>query len=225
MNHRRFDELMQAACELEWDRPASGVHPSVLLLDKLAARPDLIMERLLALPSLSELWTASDHDVRYGMTKFVLHDDPGKQYRLRLHVFTPGTPEIPHSHRCSFAAKVLRGGYRHVLYNGLDRDGLFTPDKKHFHVLWEQGVHEGGSYYLHHSAVHTVHVQDQPAITLMLRGPAMKRSSTTYDVSRDELKRHYSAQDVKAHGEQSLSFRPVTIEDLNRAIGILEGTP
>lgn len=123
------------------------------------------------------------------LDKIVLHDDPAG-FRVRLHVFLPGYFDRPHNHRWSYASTILRGSYRHYLFGNVELDEDIAPGSLD-EVMVRQET-EGSTYALHHSAVHAV-VAEPYAVSLVVRGPAVKDRFLVMDRKTGESWWQYGA--------------------------------
>ena len=152
----------------DWDdidavQAAAGEALGALSVDR-----SVIRSALAGLPGKPGLPGLCEHyDI---LDKIVLHDDPAG-FRVRLHVFLPGYFDRPHNHRWSYASAILRGRYRHHLFGNVELDEEVLPCDLQAVMVREERA--GDSYALHHSMVHAV-VAEPNAVSLVVRGPAVK---------------------------------------------------
>jgi hypothetical protein len=107
------------------------------------------------------------------MDKLVLWRSADGATRLRLHVFSPGYADRPHNHRWNFVSRILYGSYTHLLY-GSDADVLpLAESGAALRPVFTQRQPTGSQYYLENSMVHALEA-DTTAVSLLLRGPAVK---------------------------------------------------
>ena len=123
------------------------------------------------------------------LDKIVLHDDPAG-FRVRLHVFLPGYFDRPHNHRWSYASTILRGSYRHYLFGNIELDEHVAPGSLDAVMVRQET--RGNTYALHHSTVHAV-MADPYAVSLVVRGPAVKNRFLVMDRKTGESWWQYGA--------------------------------
>lgn len=199
MNHVQDDLTARAAAalqpltELDWNNVDEIREKSEPVMRRLAEDKAFLRELIVSIVNNQERRQLCEQD--YYLSKYVLHNDPQGRLRLRLHVMREGPVETPHSHRNSFASLILRGGYEHTFFTPLD-DGetLISPaDLKPAVRRWEgEGVH----YALHHSVIHSTEVVGPPCITLMARGPSLRRQAINLDLSQEHSWWHRGAADL-----------------------------
>jgi predicted metal-dependent enzyme (double-stranded beta helix superfamily) len=157
------------------------------VLNALAGDPGVVRGVMRDIPRMPALLALCEHyDI---LDKIVLHDDPAG-FRVRLHVFLPGYFDRPHNHRWSYASTILRGSYRHYLFGNVELDEDIAPGSlDEVMVRQETG---GSTYALHHSAVHAV-VAEPYAVSLVVRGPAVKDRFLVMDRKTGESWWQYGA--------------------------------
>jgi predicted metal-dependent enzyme (double-stranded beta helix superfamily) len=154
---------------LDWNDLASVTASSTEVLDRLAADRPLLGELTTAVidnPDLTEL--CEHYDI---LDKIVLHDDPDG-WRLRLHVFLDGYFDRPHNHRWTYTSHILSGRYTHTLY-ATDQEFSDEIDVTALTPRLIRIEEPGDAYTLHHSMIHSVTAHGE-AVTLIVRGPAVK---------------------------------------------------
>jgi hypothetical protein len=112
--------------------------------------------------------------------KIVLHDDPQRNVRLRLHVFGGEVKEV-HHHRASFASLVLHGSYRHLLFGDEKYLGNPAEASSDFQPLLAQDQRPGSAYALHHAMVHATFAKPE-TVSLMFQAPIARGSFRIYDL-------------------------------------------
>lgn len=185
-----MDPVVEELCWIDWDDIDEVEVMCRKALDHLAATPSIVRERLNDLVNRPELLNLCEHyDI---LDKIVLdsRDDPG--VRLRLHLFLPGYFDRPHNHRWSYASKILRGHYRHYLFGNAEVDEQVEPTKLPVLHVREEPV--GTTYALHHSMVHAV-VAEPFTVSLVVRGPAVKRKFMVMDRHTNEAWWQFGAKD------------------------------
>lgn len=164
-------DAMEAAVEplrsLDWEDIDAVESASSKALDELVTDRDIVRSRLRDLPNRPELLGLCEHyDI---LDKVVLHSNESG-VRIRLHIFLPGYFDRPHNHRWSYASHILRGEYRHYLFDNAELDEQVDPAS--LKALQVRQEHVGTSYALHHTMVHAV-VAEPYTVSLVVRGPAV----------------------------------------------------
>lgn len=155
--------------DLDWNDLAAVTASSTEVLDQLAADRALLAELTAAVIDNPDLAGLCEHyDI---LDKIVLHDDPDG-WRLRLHVFLDGYFDRPHNHRWTYTSHILTGSYTHTLY-GTDHDFTDEIDVAALTPRLVRVEEPGDTYTLHHSMIHSVTAHGE-AVTLIVRGPAVK---------------------------------------------------
>jgi len=106
--------------------------------------------------------------------KIVFYDDPERGMRLRLRMATAQQRELAHTHRFSFTNLVMRGAYRHRNFN---YDGEFDEqaDRDRIRLVCVHDDQPGHIFSIHHSAIHATPLESAGTISMVFRGPAMKK--------------------------------------------------
>lgn len=218
----RLAALVEPLHALDWDDAATAKCLTGEVLRSVAAAPGLLAGVVGGLRDRPDLLALSDHDIDYGFTKFVLHRGGDDRFRLRLHVMHPGTPDIPHSHRASFASLILGGSYRHTVFAPFDAGGDL-PGPEALRAVFSGDLDPGDHYVLHHSVIHTLRVDGRPCLSLMLRGPVEKPRAVVVDRERGRSWYQVSAAASGAEAEHlKASFRPLGVADLAAALALIE---
>lgn len=155
----------------------------------------------------------------YGLYKYVLYSDPQNQFRLRLHIMQQDQEETPHAHRNCFASLILRGGYEHTFYAPID-NGEKLIDCAELTPILRRWEGEGTHYAVHHSLIHFAQAKTEPCITLMLRGPSMRRRAINLDFNKHVSWWHRGAADLSA--EETALVSRLTENDIANMIKLLE---
>jgi len=154
---------------LDWNDLTAVTAASTSVLDHLCADRALLGELTGAVGDNPHLARLCEHyDI---LDKIVLHDDPDG-WRLRLHVFLDGYFDRPHNHRWTYTSRILTGSYTHTLYGG-DQDFTDEVDVAALLPRLVRVEEPGDTYTLHHSMIHSVTAHGE-AVTLIVRGPAVK---------------------------------------------------
>jgi hypothetical protein len=154
---------------LDWTDLPAVTAASTTVLDTLTADRALLGEladTVINNPRLAGL--CEHYDI---LDKIVLHDDPDG-WRLRLHVFLDGYFDRPHNHRWIYTSRILSGSYTHTLY-GTDHDFTDDVDVAALTPRLVRIEEPGDTYTLHHTMIHSVTAHGE-AVTLIVRGPAVK---------------------------------------------------
>jgi hypothetical protein len=173
---------------LDWtDLPAVAA-ASTTILDTLTAGRALLSELTDAVMNSPHLAGLCEHyDI---LDKIVLHDDPDG-WRLRLHVFLDGYFDRPHNHRWIYTSRILSGSYTHTLY-GTDHDFTDAVDVAALTPRLVRIEESGDTYTLHHTMIHSVTAHGE-AVTLIVRGPAVKDRFVVTDRATGEAWWQYGA--------------------------------
>ncbi|MGF0319229.1 hypothetical protein [Nocardia fluminea] len=208
-----MNTLVENLRDLDWNDIDAVENACIEVLDILVEEPTIVRGRLAALPDRPDLLSLCEHyDI---LDKVVLHDDPNG-FRVRLHVFLPGYFDRPHNHRWSYASRILRGQYRHYLFGNAELDEHVEPAK--LPVLQAREELVGNAYALHHSMVHAV-VAEPYAVSLVVRGPAMKDRFLVMDRATGEAWWQYGA---KQESEEAAERKRLMPERLEWLIGQLD---
>ncbi|WP_406334708.1 hypothetical protein [Streptomyces sp. NBC_00203] len=165
-------------------------------------------------PGLPELSGRVD-----SMRKLVVWRSPADAVRLRLHLFTPGYQDRPHDHRFAFATRILSGAYVHRGYRRtvLDPDAS-SAERTAESIRVEQ---EGSGYVMGPDAVHSL-TACRPTLTLMLRGPIVKRSATIVEQATGERFQLRGAADASSAQSGDGRLEPVellaTVAEMSAAL-------
>jgi len=154
---------------LDWNDLTAVTAASTTVLDQLATDRALLGEltdTVVDNPHVARL--CEHYDI---LDKIVLHDDPDG-WRIRLHVFLDGYFDRPHNHRWTYTSRILTGSYTHVLY-GTDQEFTDEVDVAALSPRLSRIEEPGDTYTLHHSMIHSVTAHSE-AVTLIVRGPAVK---------------------------------------------------
>ena len=141
-------------------------------------------KKILDLPiGAPELWPMCEEE--YGLTKYVLYDDPQGRFRLRLHIMKPTSIETPHSHRMNFTTRLLKGEYVQHVYSAFD-DGQELLSPKTIVPVLRHKVSAGMSYALQHSVIHALEVTEL-TVSMMLRGPVFRERAININLTQNEV--------------------------------------
>lgn len=217
---REVDRIVAVPATADWDSPSSVANWAQDRLAELAGRPGLLadlVQDVLADPGQGESYP--------NMDKVVLWRSPDGALRLRLHAFFPGYADRPHNHRWSFAALVLRGSYLHTLYGG--QDGVLAGVRAGREPQPQYAGRQpaGTGYFLHHEAVHSLRV-DEPTVSLILRGPAVKNDYFTVlpaDGSTPVARRLEWSQGAARETAEQAAAKQITPDGLSRVAAALRG--
>lgn len=164
-----YAEMFSPLSALNWNDVSSVNAAATKLLDQLAGDRAILADLVERVPDDAHIASLCEHyDI---LDKLVLHDDP-TGWRLRLHVFLDGYFDRPHNHRWTYASRILTGSYTHTLY-GTDHDFTDQVDVSALAPCMVRIEEPGDTYTLHHSMIHSVTAHGE-AVTLIVRGPAMK---------------------------------------------------
>ncbi|WP_280188143.1 MULTISPECIES: hypothetical protein [Nocardia] len=203
-----MNTLVENLRDLDWNDIDAVENACIEVLDILVEDPTIVRDRLAALPDRPDLLRLCEHyDI---LDKVVVHDDPSG-FRVRLHVFLPGYFDRPHNHRWSYASRILRGQYRHYLFGNAELDEHVEPAK--LPVLQAREELVGNAYALHHSMVHAV-VAEPFAVSLVIRGPAMKDRFLVMDRATGEAWWQYGAKQESAEDAERKRMTRERLQEL-----------
>lgn len=121
------------------------------------------------------------------MDKFVIHVDHDDRFRVRLHRFKTqwangGAVEKVHSHKWDCSTVILSGSYREQQFEVLDLDEEARTCK--VERLREHVLTPGSTNSLPVGLAHQVinDSDDEPCLTLFVRGPSRQPNALIYDV-------------------------------------------
>lgn len=161
--------LLAPLAGLDWNDLESVNAASAEVLSDLSADRPLLGAMTAAVGSNPHLAALCEHyDI---LDKIVLHDDP-QGWRIRLHIFLEGYFDRPHNHRWTYTSNILTGSYTHTLY-GTDHGFTDQIDVSELTGRLVRTEEPGDTYTLHHSMIHSVTAHGE-AVTLIIRGPAVK---------------------------------------------------
>ncbi|WP_222595068.1 hypothetical protein [Nocardia ninae] len=149
------------------------------MLSRLAEDKDLLTRLVHEIEFDHERLSKSE--VHPLINRLILYQDDSRAFQIRLHM-SPGSRElVPHDHKYSFTAYVLRGAYLHVWRRRVDRrEGEFTgADILPGIVTIER---PGTCYTFGHPLIHQT-IMVPGTVTLFMRGPRVKgRSHAALDM-------------------------------------------
>jgi hypothetical protein len=207
------DELLDGLRTADWEDIDSLTAVAGRVLEVIATEDGLLRALVAHLPDSPRLASLCEHyDI---LDKLVLHEDEAG-FRIRLHVFHPGHFDRPHNHRWTYASRILRGSYRHVIY-GTD-DGL--ANDVHIAQLMPRMVRveeAGSTYALHHSMVHAA-VAEPNTVSLIVRGPAVKDRFLVSDRQTGKAWWQYGAA---SESESEAAAKRMSAERMSACAGLL----
>ena len=137
--------------------------------------------------------------------KIVLYEAlEDRGFRVRLHVSKNEHREIPHNHRFSITTFIVRGVYYHKLYVAdapLD-EGLTAADVRPVFVRDER---EGACYTMHHTVIES-NTTAPGTMSLLLRGPTMKRRAVAVERTSDRMFFKYGEVDEPAETRENVAM-------------------
>jgi hypothetical protein len=200
-----IETIIEPLRSLDWEETDAVEAATVKALAMLTSQQRMLRGILLDLPERPDLLGLCEHyDI---LDKIVLHDDPSG-VRVRLHVFLPGYFDRPHNHRWSYASTILRGQYRHYLFEDADLDETIDPAS--LKALMVRDEQPGSTYALHHTMVHAV-VAEPYTVSLVIRGPAVKDRFLVMDRRTGQSWWQYGASQEPAYDAKQ---KRMTIERL-----------
>lgn len=207
---------------LDWNDLPAVDSAATALLGQLAANRTILADLTAQMVENPHLAALCEHyDI---LDKLVLHDDPSG-WRLRLHVFLDGYFDRPHNHRWTYTSRILTGSYTHTLY-GTDHEFTDEVDVSALTPRLVRVEEPGDTYTLHHSMIHSVTAHGE-AITLIVRGPAVKDRFVVTDRATGKAWFQYGAATETADAAAAKRMSDTQLRDriaMLRASGIF-GTP
>lgn len=182
-----LEQVIEPLRDVDWN-DTEAVHATTQpVLGGLATDRRLLRTSVLAALGDEELLPLCEHyDI---LDKIVLFTDPSG-IRVRLHVFQSGYFDRPHNHRWTYSSRILRGRYLHRLYGDAELDSSLHPGTLDAVQVREEII--GTSYTLSHKAIHAV-VADPGAVSLVVRGPAVKDRFLVMDAATGDAWWQYGA--------------------------------
>jgi hypothetical protein len=208
-----FDEL----AGLDWEDTLRVQSLSETILRGVSDDRAMLRELLGKVPHNPALLEKCEHyDI---LEKLVLAEDPASGARLRLHVFLPGYIDRPHNHRWTYSSLILSGRYLHQIYG--EDDGLTERvDVDELVPLLVRNETRGSTYTLHHSMIHSL-VAEPYTVSLVLRGPAVKKRFLVMDKATKQSWWQYGAADERAMPKAD---RPAVAEKRTMSAGDVVAT-
>jgi len=143
------------------------------------------------------------------LNRLCLYMAPDRGFEIRMNMNPRLANQlVPHDHCYNFAARILRGGYVHVVRRRTDGlNGPFTrADVEPAIVTVER---PGSAYTLGHQTVHQA-VMEADTVTLFVRGPRLKCVSNTA-VELMPAKENWPAP--AEPGQEAAESRPATLDE------------
>lgn len=187
------------------------------VLRRLASDKELLTERVRSIEDDAERFLASE--VHPLINRLILHQGDEQGFHIRLHI-SPGMRDlVPHDHKYSFTAYVLRGGYVHVWR----RRHAPTVDEFDSHGVSAAIAsieRQGSCYTFGHPLVHQTAMLPG-TVSLFIRGPREKeRSHAALDLlpQADE----WGSPAEAGKPQHANGQRPITHGELRAMISQLE---
>jgi hypothetical protein len=138
-----------------------------------------------------------------------------KQFRLRLHIWHDNDFDLPHQHRYRFVTKILKGGYRQIIYTASPEvltSEVTSPDARPYlrrlgkeppriearerslvQKEFECFHREGDVYLLNPDILHSSR-NTNGNISLFIRGPAIRESALELELNTGAVYRRYAKE-------------------------------
>jgi len=174
---------------IDWSSATAIQVTAEPILRELAARPDTLSELIRC--GRENALTRSMWEHHPLRDKLVLLTDA--VYRLRIHVFLPGHYEQPHDHRWPYCTFILRGRYRHVLYQAHAAPAVgagCVPTGLEECLVRDEP--RGSCYALAGGLFHAIEA-DPYTVSLVVRGAPTRDRFTKFDASTGEGRWEYGA--------------------------------
>jgi len=166
-----IEKFLVEARDIRWDELASVHGVSRRILAELDGRRDVLIDTIQQADALPV-----EHFPNF--FKLVLAVDEGSGWSMRLHYFYREAEGSRHSHRWTFAGRVLEGRLLHTIFEADEDYAARAPGTEPMVLIREE--QPGSTYALAPVNVHSIRSL-QPSLTLVLRGPEV-RSSRFVDV-------------------------------------------
>lgn len=205
------------------------------VLDGIAENPRLLRALVLAVRSDPTLFAMCEKDeFRF---KLVLHTADDPVFRLRLHMWRFGFTDVAHGHRFSYTARLLSGGYRHLIFG--TEQNLYPND---VHLIPEEhlsvdhpyvksridvsrikptlafSVDRGQCYSQHHSLLSST-LTAPDTVSVFIRGPAERDCSIQWDIEARTIIWRRGIRHVTPEQQRKVAF---TAADFDQVVGRLE---
>ncbi|MBS0031788.1 hypothetical protein ACTJJ0_32650 [Chitinophaga sp. 22321] len=213
MDKSMVEQQLSLLSGINWDDLQEVERSTTGILQELATHKSLLSQFIAAVETNNTLMELSEYDAV--LIKLVLFDDRG--IRLRLHIFKDDAVDRAHNHRWTFAGKVLKGGYKHILYSTEKElsTALRYTDLKPVVIRYEKA---GDGYCLHHSFIHTLHAEAD-GVSLIIRGPSLKEKMIILDKDTGESWWQYgAANDLTAAHKKNAK---ITLEEYKEIVSFL----
>ncbi|MEU7829507.1 hypothetical protein [Nonomuraea sp. NPDC049129] len=202
---------------LDW-KDLRGAHRRTrAILSRLAADKDLLTQRVRSIELDADRLKASE--VHPLINRLILHQSDPQGFHIRLHM-SPGSRDlVPHDHKYSFSAYVLRGGYIHVWRRRSDDgDGEFLSHQVSAAIASVE--REGSCYTFGHPLIHQTAMLPG-TVSLFIRGPREKvRSHAALDLLPQADS--WGAPAEAGKPKHANGQRPITLEELRQMRSQLE---
>lgn len=208
-----FETYLYHRPHLDWDNLSETLVQVNTLFDHLLSDMDsfyALVERAIYCPVRSKLHESDD--IR---TRLVLYDQEQGNFRLRLHFWHSPSPQIIHTHRFDYVARVLIGSYAHEIYSCTDdlfpSELAYAPENRvHISELPQQltdlmariskvyahQVDIGQSYAQSHNGILSLTIPEVDTVSLFIRGPARTPRAFQWDPDLETVIWRRGAQDL-----------------------------
>lgn len=197
------DFIRYLETEIDWYNPSAceqNFRQVEMALKSIAAFPGEIKQRCADIADTPDLFNAYAKHMNYPrilMDKFMLHMDDDDRFRVRIHRFKSKAQngiavEKVHSHKWVMSTIILRGSYEEKVFDihALDEQAG-TADLS---LKSARRLAPGDTNSLPALVPHQVinHSDNEPAITLFVRGPSINEAARIFDVEAGKFYRTYS---------------------------------
>lgn len=211
---------------VDWSDLRTAYRVTREILTQLAADKDVLTARVRSIAEDPQRLAASEtHPL---INRLILHQGDEQGFHIRLHM-SPGMRDlVPHDHKYSFTAYVLRGGYVHVWRRRHDPE-IDEFDSQGVSAAIASVERAGSCYTFGHPLVHQTSMLPG-TVSLFIRGPREKeRSHAALDLipQADE----WGAPADMGKPKHANGQRPITLEELGSMtsqlanLGVIHQTP
>ncbi len=129
--------------------------------------------------------------------KWHIYTNQQQSYRLWLHEYKKkdlvrfGYATVPHNHRYSFASLILRGGFKHELYQ-IERIPNNHHTFKNLSLLETSDFELGKIYTIDSNQVHSLSNIQDDTLTFIVERQSTRDYSEEFDLKNKQITRHFS---------------------------------
>lgn len=210
---RNFEDLVKyLEQEVDWNSPNyQGQQKVENVLKEVLDNTSIIQHRIEEIYSDATLLSFFQPHIEFRplMDKFPIYFDSEDRFRIRVNHFKSkllnkgARPETPHNHRFPFSTIILSGSYKQCTYT--ENEVNEVENTAQLSLINCQTYSVGDSYSLTTETIHNVfnESQEEPCISLFVRGRAFSEYSTVY---QPEVGKFFRSYGLKKELKRELSL-------------------